>query len=88
MSRLILAQGDQCEVQRNGDHVQVFQKGWVLMDDLAQPHPSIATAFNGLLEGALAAHNHRLTLHTTVIRNHGRFEFEWRIRSGPSSYSR
>ena len=88
MSRLILAQGDQCEVQRNGDHVQVFQKGWVLMDDLAQPHPSIATAFNGLLEGALAAHNHRLTLHTTVIRNHGRFEFEWRIHSGPSSYSR
>jgi hypothetical protein len=50
------------------------------MEDLAQPHPGIATAFNGLLEGALAAHNHRLTLHTSVHRNQGRFEFEWLIR--------
>ncbi len=88
MSRLITAQGDRCEVQRNGDHVRVFQHGWTLMDDLAQPHPSIATAFNGLLEGALAAHNHRLSLHTTVIRNQGRFEFEWLIRSAASSRHR
>ena len=80
MSRLISAQGDCCEVQRSGDQVRVFQKGWTLMDDLAQPHPGIATAFNGLLEGALAAHNHRLTLHTSVHRNQGRFEFEWLIR--------
>jgi len=80
MSRLISAQGDRCEVQRSGDQVRVFQTGWTLMDDLAQPHPGIATAFNGLIEGALAAHNHRLTLHTSVHRNQGRFEFEWLIR--------
>jgi hypothetical protein len=87
MSRLINAQGDSCEVQRNGDQVRVFQKGWTLMDDLAQPHPSIATAFNGLLEGALSAHNHRLTLHTSVHRNQGRFEFEWLIHTARSSQS-
>jgi len=82
MSRLISAQGDRCEVQRNGCQVRVFQNGWTLMDDLAQPHPGIATAFNGLLEGALAAHNHRLTLHTNVHRDQGRFVFEWLIRAG------
>jgi hypothetical protein len=85
MSRLIVAQGDRCEVQRTGDQVRIFQNGWTLMDDLAQPHPSIATAFNGLMEGALAAHNHRLSLQTTVVRNQGRFEFEWLIRSATSS---
>jgi hypothetical protein len=81
MSRLISAQGDRCEVQHNGEQVRVFQPGWALMDDLEQPHPSIATAFNGLLEGALAAHNHRLSLQTIVHRHQGRFEFEWLIAS-------
>jgi len=41
----------------------------------------VARAFNGLLEGALNSHNHRLVLDTQIQRMNGRFEFDWSIRT-------
>ncbi len=80
-ARLIQAQGDHCEVHVAKDHVQMHQAGWNLMDDLESPHPIVAKAFNGLLEGALSSHNHRLALDTAIHRRNGRFEFDWTIRT-------
>lgn len=80
MQALITAQGDRCEVRTEGNAVRVHQQGWQLMDDLDAPHPGIGRAYNGLLEGALAAHNHRLSLQTEVTLSAGGFEFNWTIR--------
>lgn len=86
MQALITAQGDHCEVRHQADGVQISQSGWRLMDDLAHPHLAIAQASNGLLQGALAAHNHRLALHTEIGRDQGRFHFNWTIRPAPRSH--
>jgi hypothetical protein len=80
-ARLIKAQGDQCEVHIGDDCVQMHQSGWSLMDDLESAHPVVARAFNGLLEGALSSHNHRLVLDTQIQRMNGRFEFDWSVRT-------
>ena len=85
MQALITAQGDTCSIHTDGDTVHVSQSGWRLMDDLPSPHPAIARAYNGLLEGALAAHNHRLALQTEVSQTQGRFRFAWTIRPNPHS---
>ena len=79
MHALITAQGDACSVRPHGDGVEVIQTGWRLMDDLERPHQAIAQAWNGLIQGALAAHNHRLTLQTDITRTHDRFQFTWTI---------
>jgi hypothetical protein len=80
MRRLIEAQGDTCEVQHSANSVRVRQSGWKLMEDLPGAHLAVAQAYNGLMEGALAAHHHRLALHTDIHQHEGQFNFEWTIR--------
>jgi hypothetical protein len=83
MQALITAQGDACSVRHHNDGIEVTQTGWRLMDDLERPHLAIAHAWNGLMQGALAAHNHRLMLHTQIVRVHEQFHFTWTIRPAP-----
>ncbi len=79
MVALAQAQGDPCELSETPQGVRVTQKGWNLMDGVADAHPCLARAWNGLLEGALDAHNHRLALQmTTQAGGQGR-EFSWLI---------
>lgn len=81
MEMLARAQDDACEI--GGFGTQVYQRGWTLMDSVADAHPCVADAWCGLFEGALAAHNHRLTLKTSWSRgNRGHkdgYAFEWTI---------
>ncbi|ABM58763.1 hypothetical protein [Verminephrobacter eiseniae] len=79
IAALAHAQGDSCEVGQTAEGVRVTQRGWRLMDGVADAHPCVAQAWNGLLEGALDAHNHRLALHmSSQVGAHGR-EFDWLI---------
>lgn len=79
---LVGAQGETCEQTARGrEGIGLRQVGWRLMDDLPHLHPAVAASFDGLLQGALAAHNHRLSLRTTTGRDaHGTF-FDWLIKA-------
>ncbi|TWG88583.1 hypothetical protein L602_001100000150 [Cupriavidus gilardii J11] len=75
MQALASAQDDRCEILGPGARVQ--QRGWTLMDPVVDAHPCVAQAWNGLLEGGLAAHNHRLSLTTQWRRSHEGYVFDW-----------
>lgn len=57
------AHGDACQVERasDGSH-EVRQDGWAFMEGIGEYHPALAGAWNGLIEGALQAHNRRLDM--------------------------
>jgi hypothetical protein len=77
---LVFAQGDACESIRKGrDGITLRQTGWRLMDDLPDLHPAVAPSFDGLLQGALAAHNHRLSLRTRCTQDLNGTVFNWLI---------
>jgi hypothetical protein len=77
---LAAAQDDICLVTIGEKEVRVSQQGWTLMDDVQHADASVMRAWNGLLEGALAAHNHRLSLDSTLTKTSEGFRFEWIIR--------
>jgi len=80
--RLVLAQGDTCDrTSTASGGIGLRQTGWRLMDDLPQLHPSVAESFDGLMQGALAAHNHRLSLKTSCMQTAGGTLFDWLITS-------
>ena len=80
MKTLAAAQDDVCVVTPEADGVRVTQQGWTLMNDVAQADPCLMQAWNGLLEGALAAHNHRLRLGSSMTKTAMGFRFEWTLR--------
>jgi hypothetical protein len=49
------------------------------MQDLPALHPTVCTAFDGLMQGALAAHNPDLRLSTQCTRQDHRIQFDWQI---------
>ena len=72
--RLAEAQGDDATVTTGPDGITVQQTNVRLIADIANPHPAIQECWAALLDGALAAHNHRLSM-----RRDGLI---WRIASG------
>lgn len=81
MREMALAQGDECDVRADGDTVCVTQTGWSMFQEDGEVHPAVFDAWNGLLEGALAAHNHRLALDVERVSCAAPFAFAWRIRA-------
>ena len=78
---LAAAHGDTCHIEHHGDggH-EVRQDSWVFMDGINEFHPALATAWNGLIEGALQAHNRRLKM-DFIARQAGRGHvLSWKIR--------
>ena len=62
MASLARAQGDGVEVTTGPDGVTVQQKSVRLIADIPNAHPAILECWAALLEGALTAHNHRLSM--------------------------
>lgn len=80
IQRLVTAQGDHCERSSTiSEGIGLHQTGWHLMDDLPRLHPAVATSFDGLLQGAMAAHNHRLRLKTVCAQSAQGTHFDWLI---------
>jgi hypothetical protein len=87
MLSLAQAQGDQAVVDATGDAVRVTQTTWSLFQEANRIHPAVFDAWNGLLEGALAAHNHRLALEVVSKSCEAPFAFTWAIRpAGRNDY--
>ncbi len=80
MVALATAQGDDAQIVRDDDGIGVRQTGWKLMSGLTDLHPAVFDAWNGLLEGALSAHNRRLDLIVTQRLDRGDPAFVWRVR--------
>ena len=73
MTRFADGAGDTLEIRAELDGIAVHQLGWRLMGESAHLPEAVFEAWNGLWEGLLASHNHRLRLDA-------RGPFEWRIR--------
>ena len=76
MVALARAQGDEAEVVAPG---VVRQRSWALMQGVPDAHPAACDCWNGLLEGALAAHDRFAELRVTARLDLGDPWFEWRI---------
>lgn len=80
MERMTHAQGDDCEILDVGARgARVRQSSWRLMEDLPTLHPTVCTAFEGLMQGALAAHNPDLKLSTRCTREGHQIHFDYHI---------
>lgn len=78
---LAQAQGDAATVQARDDGHHVIQQGWAFMQDMPVFHECLAYAWNGLLEGALQAHNRRLRMDFRHRRTHDGHTLEWTVAS-------
>jgi hypothetical protein len=76
MLALAAAQDDAAELD-GADGVR--QTGWRAMRGVADLHPAAFACCNGLLEGALAAHDRRLELRVEGRQDLGDAAFVWRI---------
>ncbi len=76
MVALARAQGDEAEMVAPG---VVRQTSWALMRGVTGLHPAAFACWNGLLEGALAAHDRFAELRVTARLDLGDPCFEWRI---------
>ncbi len=76
MVALARAQGDVAEVVAPG---VVRQRSWVLMRGVGDLHPAAFDCWNGLLEGALAAHDRFSELLVTARLDLGDAWFEWQV---------
>jgi hypothetical protein len=76
MVALARAQGDDAEMVAPG---VVRQRSWALMQGVPDPHQAAFACWNGLLEGALAAHDRFAALQVSARLDLGDPFFEWRI---------
>ncbi len=79
MVALAQAQGDDAQLIEDAQGVRVRQTSWKLMAGLKDLHSAAFDAWNGLLEGALSAHNRRLDLKLIRRLDQGDDAYEWRI---------
>jgi hypothetical protein len=68
LAALAEAQGDEIEVTTWQGGVAAEQEGWRLMADNPDHHPVVLDCWAALLDGALAAHNHRLSIRRDGLR--------------------
>ncbi len=80
MAALSQAQDDTTEWSADGDAALVRQSSWRLMRGQS-PDPAVFTAWNGLWQGALAAHDPTLELTVLGRLDIGGEAFNWRIGS-------
>lgn len=73
------AHGDATEMARSGDGYLVRQDSWAFMEGINETHPRLADAWNGLIEGALMAHNRRLKLKFQADTAGARPSLSWQV---------
>jgi len=75
------AHGDKTNFANTGTSFRVNQEGWALMDGIEHTAPVLASAWNGLLEGAMQAHNHRLQLSFHHEHSAQNWSLSWQIKA-------
>ncbi len=72
-------QGEEAQIENDGDSIRFRQMDWRMMKDNPNPHPSAFEAWICLWEGLLSAHNHRLRLQVHKRMDLGDDYFEWTV---------
>lgn len=79
LESIALAHGDNAKVAETGGEVEVRQFGWAFREGVAEWDAGLDLAWNGLFEGAMQAHNHRVTLNFAHLEVNGGHELRWKI---------
>lgn len=79
LTALALAHGDSAILARGSNGIEVKQQGWAFRESVAEWDPGLDLAWNGLFEGALQAHNRRLTLSFVHHEVEGAHQLGWSI---------
>jgi hypothetical protein len=79
LERLIRAMGDNPAIEEQNDETVVTSDSLKILAELESPSPAVFDAWNGLWEGARAAHDPRLALHVEDRRDTGGGAWRWRI---------
>lgn len=87
LTKLALAQSDEVSVRETGEGFVITQTTWSLFGNSKETHPAVFDAWNGLLEGAADAHNHRLKL-TVTKKDVANTHFEWLVSESVRQGSR
>lgn len=74
-----IAHGDSATIEQTGASYVVRQESWVFMQGIDETHPQLAEAWNGLIDGALMAHNRRLKLTFESQVDAGKPVLSWKI---------
>ena len=74
-----VAHGDKTNFANTGSSFRVNQESWVFMDGIDSVAPLLASAWNGLIEGAMQAHNQRLQLSFHQERVGQQWLLSWQI---------
>ena len=74
------AHGNSTSVEAIGDAFEVRQEGWAFREGLSEWVPELGNAWNGLIEGALQAHNRRITMEFHVDESKGKPTLIWILK--------
>lgn len=73
------AHGDDTRVETSGDAYRVLQEGWTFMNGIPEAALPLAESWNGLIEGAMHAHNHRISLRFSFSQVAARYALQWQV---------
>ncbi len=73
------AHGDSIRLTQINDVYEVHQDSWAFMQGINEFHPALARAWNGLIEGAMQAHNRRLKMDFSFSTNGEDKSLTWKI---------
>lgn len=76
------AQGDDAQATSSGGTFAVRQKSWSFMEGMNDVDGSLGEAWNGLMRGALQAHNRRLQLSFSIGSGGDDGRASWLVRDG------
>lgn len=83
LQAMAAAEGDDAEVSQDNTGAWLVRRPtWRLGRGMDQPHPAVFEAWQGLIEGLLAAHDRFLILTTLDRLDEGGDAILWRIRDG------
>lgn len=80
LQSIAIAHGDRADLTGLGGAAEVRQQGWAFREGVAEWDQGLDLAWNGLFEGALQAHNHRLSLGFVHQETNGGHELRWSIK--------
>lgn len=80
LQAMTAGEGDAAKFEGDAVEAHVTRQGWRLGRGMPSPHPAVFEAWNGLIEGMLAAHDHRLAVEILARPDYGDDGVHWRIR--------
>ena len=79
LATVAVAHGDSADLVRADGSLEIHQQGWAFRNGVTEWDAGLDRAWNGLFEGALQAHNHRLSLQFAHDEAGGAHRLQWTV---------